>query len=94
MEEKTLHEKVQQVIQEVQPALGLHGGSIKLVAITPENVVELEFTGACVGCVAADMTLEYGLKEMIMLRVEEVSDVIAVNNEPVTHDVPDIQLTR
>lgn len=94
MPKTTLYKQVEKVIKEVQPALGLHGGSIELVNITPDNVVELRFEGACVGCVAADMTLEYGLKEMIMLRVEDVSDVIAVNKEPITHDVPNIQLAR
>lgn len=94
MKQSPLYKKVEAVIKEVQPALGLHGGSIDLIHITPENVVQLRFLGACVGCVAADMTLEYGLKEMIMLRVEEVADVVAVNTEPITHDVPDIQLAR
>jgi len=88
-----LHTQVQKVIEEVQPVLGLHGGSIELVTITPDNVVELRFIGACVGCVAADITLEYGLKEMLMLRVEEINDVISVNNEPVTHNAPRIPLT-
>jgi Fe-S cluster biogenesis protein NfuA len=94
MKPTLLRQQVEAVIKEIQPALGLHGGSIELVNITPENVVELRFEGACVGCVAADMTLNYGLKEMIMLRVEDVEDVISINNEPITHDVPDIQLTR
>lgn len=94
MPKTPLYKQVEKVIKEVQPALGLHGGSIELVNITPDNIVELRFEGACVGCVAADMTLEYGLKEMIMLRVEDVADVIAVNKEPITHDVPNIQLAR
>jgi len=83
-----LRERVSQIITDVQPALGLHGGSIELVDITPENVVQLRFKGACVGCAAADMTLEYGLKEMIMIQAEEVEDVVAVNDEPITHQPP------
>lgn len=86
----SLQDRVTKIITDVQPALGMHGGSIELVNITPERVVELRFKGACVGCAAADMTLEYGLKEMIMIQVEEVEDVIAVNDEPVTHEAPGI----
>jgi Fe-S cluster biogenesis protein NfuA len=86
----TLKERLEKIITDVQPTLGLHGGSIELVGITPENVVELRFKGACVGCAAADMTLEYGLKEMIMIAEDEVQDVIAVNDEPVTHQAPKI----
>ncbi len=84
----SLLKRVQALLDEVQPALGLHGGAIELVGITPENVVELRFKGACVGCAAADITLEYGLKELLMIRCEEVTDVVAVNDEPVTHAAP------
>jgi Fe-S cluster biogenesis protein NfuA len=83
-----LEKKVQKVLDDVQPMLGLHGGSIELVNITPERVVELRFNGACVGCAAADYTLEHGLKEMLMLQIDEVEDVVAVNTEPVTHLAP------
>jgi len=83
-----LFTRVEALLAEVQPVLGLHGGAIELVGVSPENVVELRFKGACVGCGAADVTLEYGLKELLMIRCEEIVDVIAVNNEPVTHAAP------
>ncbi len=83
-----INAQVQAILDEVAPVLGMHGGSIELVEVTPENVVRLRFKGACVGCSAAELTLEYGLKEMIMMRLEDVTDVEAVNTEPVTHDAP------
>ena len=83
--------QVRQLIDEIAPNLGLHGGSIELVDITPEHIVRLRFQGACVGCVAADMTLEYGIKELLMLKVPEIEDVVAVNDEPATHGVPEIR---
>ncbi|MCC2631369.1 MAG: nitrogen fixation protein NifU [Patescibacteria group bacterium] len=83
-----LHSRVEKIVTDVAPMLGMHGGSIELVEITPENIVKLRFKGACVGCSAADMTLEYGLKEMIMIQVEEVEDVVAVNDEEITHEPP------
>lgn len=85
-----LWESVSALITEVQPVLGLHGGSLELVSISPENVVSVRFKGACVGCAAADITLEYGLKEYLMMRVEEIEDVVAVNTEPITHAAPAI----
>ncbi|HSI20127.1 MAG TPA: NifU family protein [Verrucomicrobiae bacterium] len=84
----SLHTRVQQILNEVQPMLGMHGGAIELVDVSSDNIVSLRFKGACVGCSAADVTLEYGLKEMLMIKCEEISDVIAVNDEPVTHDAP------
>src|ERR1044072_7464381 len=94
MKRHPLYEKVSAILAEVQPLLGLHGGSIELANITPENVVELRFIGACIGCGAADITLEYGLKEMLMIRIEEIADVVSVNNEPITHDAPNIPLAQ
>lgn len=88
METTPLREKIELVLKQVQPVLGMHGGSIELVELTPEGVVKLRFKGACVGCAAADLTLEYGLKEMLMMQIEEISDVVAVNTEPVTHQAP------
>jgi Fe-S cluster biogenesis protein NfuA len=94
MSTPALEHRVKKVIADVQPMLGLHGGSIELVNITPDRVVELRFNGACVGCAAADYTLEYGLKEMLMIQIEEIEDVVAVNDEPVTHEAPAIPLVR
>jgi Fe-S cluster biogenesis protein NfuA len=92
MSAASLSKKVQTVLADVQPMLGMHGGSIELVKITPEGAVHLRFKGACVGCMAADYTLEYGLKELLMLQVEEVTDVVAVNDEPATHLPPQTPL--
>jgi Fe-S cluster biogenesis protein NfuA len=89
---ETLHARVTELLAQVQPVLGLHGGALELVGITPDNVVEIRFKGACVGCAAADITLEYGLKEMLMIKCEEITDVVAVNDEPVTHAAPQIPL--
>lgn len=88
-----LHKKVEKVLASVQPVLGLHGGAIELVEVTDKNVAALRFKGACVGCAAADLTLEYGLKELLLMQVEELEDVVAVNTEPVTHAAPSIPLS-
>ena len=89
----TLEQRVLQVIAEVQPMLGLHGGGLELIEITPEKVVRVRFNGACEGCMAADYTLEYGLKEYLLLKIEEIEDVEAVNDEPKTHMPPAIPLS-
>lgn len=85
--EKTLSEKINAVLSDVSPMLGLHGGNVELVGIT-DGVAQLRFLGACVGCMAAEYTLEYGLKELLLMQIEELEDVVAVNNEPKTHLAP------
>ncbi len=91
---KPLKAQVEAILAEVQPLLGLHGGAIELVDITEAGEVMLRFKGACVGCAAADVTLEYGLKELIMLKCEDITDVLAVNDEPVTHQAPAIPFSH
>jgi Fe-S cluster biogenesis protein NfuA len=48
----------------------------------------VRFLGACDGCAAATYTLEYGLKELLMIEIDEIDDVVAVNDGPVTHLPP------
>ena len=83
-----LSARVEQALAEVQPSLGLHGGSIELVKIDETRVAHLRFLGACIGCAAATYTLEYGVKEFLLMRLEDLEDVVAVNEEPVTHAAP------
>ena len=88
----SLETRLEAAIAEIQPMLGMHGGSIEVVEITPEKVVKLRFKGACVGCLAADYTLEYGLKEYLLMQIEDIEDVVAVNDEPLTHLPPSTPL--
>ncbi len=87
MQPQEFQEKVQAVLDKALPLLGLHGGGIELVKIE-NGEVYLRFLGACIGCAAANYTLEHGIKEMLMLEIEEVEDVLAVNDEPITHAAP------
>ena len=73
-----LEEKVENVLNELRPALEAHGGDVKLIDITKENVVKVEFIGNCKGCPIADFTLDEGLKEAIMMQIEEIDDVVDV----------------
>jgi len=84
----TLYKRVEEALTAVQPMLGMHGGGVELVEITPENVVKIRFQGACAGCLAADQTLEFGIKEMLMIQIEEITDIIAINDEEKTHMPP------
>jgi Fe-S cluster biogenesis protein NfuA len=88
----TLTDRVTALIAEIQPILGLHGGSIELVEVTEYRVARLRFLGACVGCAAAELTLNYGVKELLLLKCEDLEDVESVNSEPITHEAPTVPL--
>jgi len=62
-----LIERVEYVIQaQINPQLASHGGFIKLIEITDDNVAVIEFGGGCNGCSQVDLTLKEGIeKEML-----------------------------
>ncbi len=77
-EEKSLHDRVDEVIALIRPAIQSDGGDVELVDVTDDGVVHIRFHGACVGCPSANMTLQMGLERNIVARVPEVKSVVPV----------------
>lgn len=75
-----LETKVENILLEFSPMIAMHGGAIKLIEINDKGVVKLDFMGACSDCELADITLNDGLKEAIMLQVPAITDVISNAN--------------
>lgn len=61
-----LFARIQVCIDEkIRPFIQLDGGEIELVELTPEKVLKVRLHGACVGCMASSMTLQYGVQNAI-----------------------------
>jgi len=61
-----LFARIQTCIDEkIRPFIQLDGGEIELVELTPEKVLKVRLHGACEGCMAAGMTLQYGVQNAI-----------------------------
>lgn len=62
-----LIERVEYVIQvQINPQLASHGGFIKLLEITNDNVAIIEFGGGCNGCSQVDLTLKEGIEKELL----------------------------
>jgi len=62
-----LIERVEYVIQvQINPQLASHGGFIKLIEVTPDNVAVIEFGGGCNGCSQVDLTLKEGIEKELL----------------------------
>ncbi|MCY0901857.1 MAG: NifU family protein [Firmicutes bacterium] len=72
-----LEVRVQEVIDELRPALQSDGGDVELVGVEA-GVVTLQLTGACSGCPMSTMTLKMGIERAIMQKVPEITEVVAV----------------
>ena len=58
----TLFDKAKAIIERIRPAIQSDGGDIELVAITDENIAQIKFHGACIGCPSSGMTLHLGIE--------------------------------
>jgi len=74
---KITAEAVQEVLDEIRPALQADGGNVELVEITEDGIVKLEMVGACAGCPMATMTLRAGIERILFERIPDLVGVEA-----------------
>lgn len=77
MEELIL--KVEQALDNIRPYLIADGGNVKVIEITEDKTVKLEFIGSCSSCPMSSMTFKAGLEEAILKNVPEIKSVEAIN---------------
>jgi len=78
MDKKRLFGRINKSLDKIRPYLQADGGDVRLLDITEDFVVHVQFSGACVGCPYSLMTLKAGIEEGIKKDVPEVKEVIAV----------------
>lgn len=78
MSEKTLKEKVENVLGPIRLRLQADGGDVELVDVDEQGIVSVRLVGACHGCPGATMTLRMGIERILRAQVPEVTGVEAV----------------
>jgi Fe-S cluster biogenesis protein NfuA len=72
-----VEEKVREVIEkEVQPMLAQHGGGVEVLEVK-DGIVKVRLSGACAGCMGAQMTLKGLVEAKLKESIPEVKSVIA-----------------
>lgn len=74
----TLREKVEKALETIRPYLKADGGDVELVKVTPEGIVEVKLTGACIDCPMSQMTLRAGVERVLIREVPGIRRVEAV----------------
>lgn len=82
MADEALQQSIEEALDSIRPYLIADGGSVRLVNITDDMVVELELLGACGSCPMSSMTLRAGIEQTIKRAVPEISRVEAVTPNP------------
>ena len=75
----SIHDRVQQVIERIRPAVQSDGGDLELVNVTEEGVVQVRLHGACIGCPSSTMTLHMGIERNVREKIPEVTGVEQVS---------------
>lgn len=74
----SVKERVSEVIESIRPMIQGDGGDVELVDVDDQGVVQVRFHGACVGCMAASVTLSQGIERNLKAKVPEVTRVVLV----------------
>lgn len=71
--------QVEEVLNQVRPALQADGGDVELVDVSEEGIVSVRLTGACGSCPMSTMTLKMGIERTLMENIPEVKEVVQVH---------------
>lgn len=68
--------RIKEIIEKIRPYLNQDGGDVKFIKFE-NGICYVKLSGACAGCMFADMTLQNTVEETI---ISEVPEVIKVMN--------------
>jgi len=85
MIQETIERRVEAALDSIRPYLEADGGNVRVLEITPDNILRLEMLGNCGSCPMSAMTLKAGVEEAVKRAVPEITAVVAVNVAVLDH---------
>ena len=64
LQQQTIEEKVEDVLESIRPALMTDGGNVELVEVD-DGVVKVRLVGSCSSCSSSTMTLKMGIERAL-----------------------------
>jgi Fe-S cluster biogenesis protein NfuA len=77
-----MRERIEAALNGIRPYLEADGGNVRVLEFTSEQVLKLEFVGACGTCPMSTMTFKAGVEEAIKRMVPEIKKIEVVNLTP------------
>jgi Fe-S cluster biogenesis protein NfuA len=74
-----LTQRVESSLDSIRPYLEADGGNVRILEITRENILRLEFVGNCGSCAMSTMTFKAGVEDAIKRAVPELKGIEVVN---------------
>ncbi|MCE2934635.1 MAG: NifU family protein [Cyclobacteriaceae bacterium] len=78
-----LQTRIEQSLNSIRPYLEADGGNVRVLELTHDLILRLEFVGACGSCPMSTMTFKAGVEEAVRKAVPEVKSIEVVNLMPV-----------
>jgi len=79
MNKKDVLEQVDLGLEKIRPFLQSDGGDIKIVDLSDEGVLTLEFLGNCSSCNMSNMTFKSAIEENVLNNSPEITSVEVTN---------------
>jgi Fe-S cluster biogenesis protein NfuA len=74
-----LTDRIEAALDSIRPYLEADGGNVRVLEFTDEQVLKLEFVGACGTCPMSTMTFKAGVEEAVRRTVPEIKKIEVVN---------------
>lgn len=71
--------RVEEALNGIRPYLEADGGNVRVVELSSDLKVKLEFVGNCGNCPMSSMTFRAGVEEAILKVVPEVKGIEVIN---------------
>ncbi len=82
VKKEDLTERIEASLDTIRPYLEADGGNVRILEITKDGVLRLEFVGNCGTCPMSTMTFKAGVEEAIKRTVPEIQSIEVVNLMP------------
>lgn len=79
MKTEEITNRVENALNSIRPYLEADGGNVRILELNSDNILKLEFVGACGNCPMSTMTFKAGVEEAIKRAVPEVKNIEVVN---------------
>ncbi len=79
MKKEEIIHRVESALDSIRPYLMADGGNVRVIEVNEDNILRLEFVGACGNCPMSTMTFKAGVEEAIKRAVPEIVTIEVVN---------------
>ncbi|MBI1769180.1 MAG: NifU family protein [Bacteroidetes bacterium] len=71
--------RIEASLDSIRPYLEADGGNIRVLEVTEDKILKLEFVGNCHSCPMSTMTFKAGVEEAIKRSVPEIKSIEVTN---------------